>query len=102
MKLASDPQALLGRAPSPLLLAFPRLTRLSVASCCAQGLPGADRVPDGECQEHEWHAYRDRTGVQGAVDRHDRGDHHDRRQRPHDQRALAVAEERDREELHGH
>ena len=99
MKLASDPQALLGRTPSTLLLTFARFALRSLASRGAQRLPGADRVPDGERQEDEWYAYRDRTSVEGAVDRHDCGDHHDRCQRPNDQGALAVAEERDREEL---
>ena len=102
MKLASDPQALLSRAPAGLLLTLTLRVVCLLVRRSVQRPPGADPVPAGKCREHQRDPSQDACQVQRAVDEDDRGDHQDRCPCSDDQRSLPVAEERDRVEHHDH
>ncbi|HWF50060.1 MAG TPA: hypothetical protein VG294_05370 [Solirubrobacteraceae bacterium] len=92
VKLARDPEPLVGYAAPAVLLAFMGFALRSLERSGVQGLARAEGIPEGERGEHERDPCPHRTQVEGSIDEHDGQDHSDRRERSHHHRSLPVAE----------
>ncbi len=102
MQLTGDAQAFVGQPAPVLLLALPSLTPRTLAGDGPQRPARANGVAEYERHDHQQQPQPYPGQLDRPVDQHDRDDRDDRRERADDQRSLAVAEERDGEELDGY